>query len=119
MAKRRKKTECLSCRAPLNSQDSPLDFVASTRGLCPECFTKQVTDDIAIQNIHKIRRCEHLWPKWGRAATIEADGDEHSLYARTCAMCGLIRTAIGPVPPPDPEPFDVSWCDLDRTVPEP
>ena len=116
MAKK-KRLECQSCQEPIRSQESPLDFAAAKRGLCPHCYIQTVESTMILNHIERIRACEHLWSDWSFVSSPEC-GDEF-LFHRSCCLCNLNRTAIGPVPPPEPESLDISWCDLNRTVPEP
>lgn len=118
MAKR-KKLECRSCLTPLSSQDSPLDFAAAKRGLCPECYIDSVEANLMVDHIRRMRECEHFWSDWDAVATLVEDPVDGKLFHRVCLLCKLQATAIGPVPPATPDSLDISWCDLDRTTPEP
>lgn len=113
---------CKSCMTPLNSQDSPLDFVASKKRLCPFCYTSYAQAQLMHRHISQVRRCEHLWTEWEFTEVSEDhanDDIEPYIFVRQCELCNTFMSVHGSQPPPESEELDISWCDLDRTTPEP
>lgn len=100
------RSRCRDCGAILLPQRSVLDLIASKMRYCPFCMEI----GIAEQKARDQRSCDHAWGAW-------EGGPGH--WTRICVRCDCIHisyTEASPEPPPD---FDISWCDLDRTVPEP
>lgn len=105
------------CQQPL-LHDSDIERLAARHGLCPSCYAYSAEAFIFMQRLIKKSFCEHLWSEWD---VVDHAEDDEGLFilARKCELCRRIdyRTSEMTIEE-DPE-TDISWCDLDRTIPEP
>jgi hypothetical protein len=73
---------------------------------CPYCMEMCIAEQKAQDQL----KCSHAWSSW------EGNPGHWSRICLRCDALSLSYTESPPQPHPD---YDISWCDLDRTTPEP
>ena len=111
-----KRPKCKMCEVPLYHSDKPLAFMAASKSLCEDCYIAQEEASLFMRHLDKIRRCEHLWDEWESA---EIENSDERVFVRQCELCRTLNTVYAKELPPENIDYDISWCDLDRTAPEP
>jgi hypothetical protein len=104
------------CEVPLYHSDKPLAFMAASKSLCEDCYIAQEEASLFMRHLDRIRRCEHLWDEWESA---EIENSDERVFVRQCELCRTLNTVYAKELPPENIDHDISWCDLDRTAPEP
>lgn len=111
---------CRMCRQPLFREDSPfgpdIEQAAASHQMCPMCYAAQAEAFIFMQSMMKRQACEHSWGQW---LVVDSTDEELYLVVKTCKLCALVRSKFSELPVQDDPELDISWCDLDRTIPEP
>lgn len=105
------------CQQPL-LYGSDIEQSAARHGLCPACYAYSAEAFIFMQRLAKKSLCEHLWNEW---AIVEQQEEEEDLFifVRKCELCGRIDHRVSELTIEEDPDTDISWCDLDRTTPEP
>lgn len=102
----RKIARCKSCGDALLPQRSILDMLAAKLFYCPWCMEA----DAAEQRMDQQAQCDHAWGSW--------EG-EAGYWRRFCVRCEAMHVSYCKTFPTEHPDLDISWCNLDRTTPEP
>lgn len=113
---------CRYCGHQLFPQQSPLDYAASKRRLCGDCYSTGLYHQLAaLQDMQphgpyprRLGLCEHLFSPWevtpGYILGIVPPTSNHDLYTRKCELCGLDDVQYSILKPTIPAELDISWA---------